>query len=262
MLRRSQSNLLNDHHRAKGDLTVVLILISALAVLLLLFIFYPVVLRLELAKTGKEKAAEISLRFVGGLSGMSLLIQDREMLIFLLFLSKKIAPIKLSGRKKVRKEKPEEPVVAEKGARRKLELFITKILNTWVGSSKRLSLARRFRNSVLSFLGSSFSSFRFNRIKCDLDFGTGDPASTGMAFGYVQALDSLGLRGVDLKVRPNYMERKLEGTLILHIYMKLYKLSAAILRLGASLLWIWLGGYLAKLRIGNLLAGGKYRRSG
>ena len=97
-------------------------------------------------------------------------------------------------------------------------------------------LFQRFRGPAFCFLRSFFRAFRVRSIRGDLTFGTGDPAETGMIFGWVMALrEALGPR-FRLDARPDFVRERIGGTLVLKVLIKPYRVLWALLVLGGRLL--------------------------
>ncbi|MCK5733862.1 MAG: DUF2953 domain-containing protein [Candidatus Latescibacteria bacterium] len=107
----------------------------------------------------------------------------------------------------------------------------------WSSVRRGKDLFQRFREPAFCFLRSLLRAFRVRSICGDLTFGTGDPAETGMIFGWVMALrEALGPR-FRLHARPDFVQERIEGTLALKALIKPYRVLWALLALGGRLLW-------------------------
>ena len=107
----------------------------------------------------------------------------------------------------------------------------------WSSVRRGKDLFQRFREPAFCFLSSLLRASRVRSICGDLTFGTGDPAETGMIFGWVMALrEVLGPR-FRLDARPDFVQERIEGTLALKALIKPYRVLWALLALGGRLLW-------------------------
>ena len=98
------------------------------------------------------------------------------------------------------------------------------------------ALFQRFREPAFCFLRSLLRAFRVRSISGDLTFGAGDPAETGMIFGWMMALGEVFGPRFRLNARPDFVQERIEGTLALKALIKPYRVLWALLVLGGRLL--------------------------
>ena len=71
----------------------------------------------------------------------------------------------------------------------------------------------------------------------NVTFGTGDPAETGMVFGWLMALRKVLGPRFRLDAHPDFVRKRMEGRLALKVLIKPYRVLGALLVLGGRLLW-------------------------
>jgi hypothetical protein len=133
---------------------------------------------------------------------------------------------------KAKREKPEKmkkKVEADRKERRNL-----RELRSSVRRGK--ALFQRFREPAFCFLRSLLPAFRVRSICGDLTFGAGDPAETGMIFGWMMALGEVFGPRFRLNARPDFVQERIEGTVALKVLIKPYRVLWALLGLGGRLL--------------------------
>ena len=136
---------------------------------------------------------------------------------------------------KKKKTKPKKPDKMKKKAEsdRKQRRNLREL---WSSVRRGKAMFQRFREPAFCFLRSLLRAFRVRSICGDLTFGTGNPAETGMIFGWVMALrEVLGPR-FRLDARPDFVQGRIEGTLALKALIKPHRVLWALLGLGGKLL--------------------------
>lgn len=91
---------------------------------------------------------------------------------------------------------------------------------------------------LFSFLWSTRKAFRVRFIRYDAVLGSGDPASTGQLFGYLQgimgALDTDKVQG---SLTPAFDRRVLEGTVRVGAHIRPYRILGTVIAFAARVLW-------------------------
>ncbi len=138
-------------------------------------------------------------------------------------------PERTSKTKRKKPGKKKEKTEAEQKEKRNLR-------ELWSSVRRGKDLFQRFREPAFCFLSSLLRASRVRSVCGDLTFGAGDPAETGMIFGWVMALrEALGPR-FRLNARPDFVQERIEGTLALKALIKPYRVLWALLGLGGRLL--------------------------
>lgn len=68
------------------------------------------------------------------------------------------------------------------------------------------------------------------------NFGTQNPASTGMAYGVIQSLNLFCRNRVHLSVRPDFLEKKHEGSIVLIFHFIFFRLLWWLIQSGVRIL--------------------------
>lgn len=207
--------------------TVLVLLLALLA----LCMFLPILIRVDLRKEGTEVGCVGMMSPLAGFFGVGVRLLPGPSRMLLLLCGRRMADFGLPGRRKsaepVDREKPEGKPAREPS--RDLRGAISRVLGQ----------IRRFRSPVLRFLRWTLRAFRLHRLRCDLGFGTGNPAWTGRIFGWGQALRGLTGTRVEVELRPDFRRAVFEGTLSVCVGIRLYLILTAVLLLGVEVMWIW-----------------------
>jgi hypothetical protein len=84
-------------------------------------------------------------------------------------------------------------------------------------------------------------TFRLRALRLEGRFGLADPAATGQAFGYLQAMRGLLPRRLHLELTPDFVRQGVRGKAHLAIHFYLGKALYLVACFGARLAWRWWG---------------------
>jgi len=217
-------------------------ILAILFALLALCAFLPVFIRVDLRKKGAEVGCVGTMSLFAGFLGVGVRLLPGPSRMLLLLCGRRMVDFGLPERRRPAKPARGKP---EKKRRRRASRDI------WGTISWILGQFRRFRSPVWRFLRWNARAFSLHRLRCDLGFGTGNPAWTGRIFGWGQALRGLTGTRIEMELRPDFRHVMLEGTLSVCLGMRPYLMITAGLLSGIEAAWIWVGERLGRINEGQ-----------
>ncbi len=237
---------------ATGIATIISFSFLVLALLILL----PLRIRLDASSLDEEKNVFIYLGAWYGLSGLGISLLGDGVRFYIMLLGRRLYQFRPRKKRRVKEPKDVEPEKErpkeerpKKERPKKERPKKERPKKERPGPVERLKTMygylRIFKAPVLRFLRSSLRSLNLTRIDCNLEYGAGDPAFTGKAFGIYHSICPLLGEKVNVKVMPNFTDAVLRGDISVILDLKLYVLIIASLRLGISVGYAWLKDWLA-----------------
>jgi hypothetical protein len=184
------------------------------AMLILAVLFGPYTLRIHFVKTGPSSDALVRMRSVGDLVGLDWLSDGSDSsLNFILFRK----ALRISGKGRELPE-TEDEAAGDDSNRPSGE---NSLLN-----ARRLRVIFKVGSNAL---GKIIRVFHLERAGVNIRFGTGNPATTGMLFGFMQTLISVPRTGFAMDIAPDFVRRKLEGEADLTLRFTMLRLAAVLI---------------------------------
>ena len=219
-----------------------ILLIVAILLLVALFLLVPVFVRLEIGRRLEENWGEVSVGLLAGIIGMRIDFRSRQIVIGPTLFGARWIRINLSERRQKRR-----PVKPKKPKKKPREEPVEK--EPW---RTRLAKIRReiriWSPPAIAFIRRTIRAFRIRRFACDLEVGTGDPATTGMIVGWVQAIRPFGGKRIQLQMQANFERTMLEGVATIQLAIRLYLIGVAMVTAAFELAKGWLRDRLTQWR--------------
>jgi hypothetical protein len=100
---------------------------------------------------------------------------------------------------------------------------ITSKVNAWnFNSARTLKIIMKFFKRILH-------AFRLKRLDADVSFGTGNPATTGILYGWIQCLNESTFDRFEATFKPDFFRKKFHGKIELTVRFFLIKLVLSAL---------------------------------
>jgi hypothetical protein len=198
--------------------------------LIIAFFLLPVVIGLKLERLSDTPGLRLDGALFGGAFGISLaLFTGVPRRLSLLFLGYRLVSVALRT-----KAKPSTPRVMPSPAPPKPETPSSPL-------GERLSaMGRWFLKPGLQLLRSLPLVLTVKKLHASGSFGLGDPAQTGSAFGFLQALKTFYGRRLRLELQPDFVRAGFRGTLEVRLHLHLGLLLLLLLRTALQVAGRWL----------------------
>lgn len=102
----------------------------------------------------------------------------------------------------------------------------------WKNMPEMISLFKESFPCLKNILNAFMKSIFIKRFSCDVTIGLDSPVDTALVSGYLWSLASLVnmLPKVNLSINPDFQEKRLDGSIIVELKVRLLRIAVALIR--------------------------------